>query len=158
MVDVIQHQIDEEGDRYVSGLEVVPENRCPVCDRPRGVVADLRELSARNALDAEGAAFCWREWGCEDQCRAAAVDWRARALRAEARVAELEEDVERTALEHDRNRHVVFGRAGDWLLLKAPHPSTPERMREIEKLIMLFELLNFGKVEECRDAFYFDAV
>lgn len=54
--------------------------RCPRCDR---------EVCESNRLRLHGVRG-WHLHPSDDECRAHAVDWRARALAAEVRVAELE--------------------------------------------------------------------
>lgn len=71
---------------------MINEERCEICDRPMGTQALLDELGPYSDREAEGAAYCWGAYG-EAQCREAAVDWRARALKAEARITHLEAEL-----------------------------------------------------------------
>lgn len=71
---------------------MINEERCEICDRPMGSDSLAADLQARGAPEAEGAVYCWGAYG-EAQCREAAVDWRARALKAEARTATLEAEL-----------------------------------------------------------------
>jgi hypothetical protein len=57
----------------------VPEERCPDCDRPMATRADF-ENHPENCQHCW--TLCWREY--HDGCVAPRVDWRARALAAEA--------------------------------------------------------------------------
>lgn len=58
-------------------------DRCPVCDRPQATAEQWARVERdENIPAAEGAAVCWGEG--EPQCTMARVDWRARALAAEA--------------------------------------------------------------------------
>lgn len=57
--------------------------RCPVCDRPEATADQWARVERdENIPAAEGVAVCWGEG--EPQCVTASVDWRARALAAEA--------------------------------------------------------------------------
>lgn len=73
--------------------------RCPICDRPKfmfsntGIIADSDDVAAAVARG-ECAEFVQLFDGlgvfCEMNCKAHTVDWRARALAAEAKLAERE--------------------------------------------------------------------
>ena len=57
--------------------------RCPVCDRAVATAEDYDTIP-----EGHGAHLCWRAWD-NRQCDAARVDWRTRALAAEAEVERL---------------------------------------------------------------------
>jgi hypothetical protein len=63
--------------------------RCPVCDTPLASEADLRR--AQDAAPGDDyhwrGELCWAPWGQDRRCSRKPVDWRARALVAEARLA-----------------------------------------------------------------------
>lgn len=58
--------------------------RCPACDRPLATQADYDATGEGERTD-----LCWRAWN-NDRCMHPPVDWRARALAAEERIATLE--------------------------------------------------------------------
>lgn len=82
----------------LSGVEIDGAGhsaRCPDCDLPLATQAD-HDATA----EGEGDDLCWRAWAGDVCCRTP-VDWRARALAAEARVVELEADLVRLACVDD---------------------------------------------------------
>lgn len=71
----------------MQGTGVVKGEKCHVCDRYPGMENDPHpdgECPARGGESCVCESLCWGD----EQCRDAAVDWRARALRAEAELAE----------------------------------------------------------------------
>ena len=71
---------------YMEALEAsaARPRSCPVCDRERATAADLAAYP-----EGAGAHLCWRNHGNPHACDAHAVDWRARALAAEAALRSL---------------------------------------------------------------------
>lgn len=70
---------DRRGVARAEGVGAVSGDRCEICDRPR---ADDAHLDSCPGCD----VVCS---GIREECRAHAVDWRARALAVEEQLAEL---------------------------------------------------------------------
>lgn len=69
--------------------------RCHDCDLPLATQADYDATP-----EGRGAHLCWRDWN-SDRCVHPPVDWRSRALKAEAAATQLasEHDVARSRLD-----------------------------------------------------------
>lgn len=84
--------------------------RCPVCDR-----LQVDPALAHSLAEEEAAPLCFRavgSQGSERECRAHAVDWRARALAAEAE-REKWQALNRELLAHERDAHVTIASVTD---------------------------------------------
>jgi hypothetical protein len=83
--------------------QVTAPTRCPTCDRPPATAEQWRDMEAE-----EGPDLCWGDPGC----RYNAVDWRARALAAEAEGERLRETlggrISALAAELERTQDALF--------------------------------------------------
>lgn len=95
-------------------------DRCPTCDRPRAT-----EEQWCTVREGERADLCW---GDGIDCRANAVDWRARAQRAEAAIEAFATTVDDAARHHESRgrggQHVPF--TGDFASMP---PSSMVRLK-----------------------------
>lgn len=74
---------------------MIERERCPICDFPLATEADWsRAVTQGHTADLrvyEGH-LCWRDMMTPDHHPGPAIDWRARALKAEAALAALAEE------------------------------------------------------------------
>jgi len=75
----------------------VSRTPCPICDFPLATVDDLVDDGSLDTEAQERAAFgtllCWNRWSNDH--RGPAIDWRARALRAESALLRSDTEVSR---------------------------------------------------------------
>lgn len=75
---------DDDGGRPINpdvGTAAAMTDRCPICDRP--IATDEQWRATMPPRSAARSDLCWDGY----ECRTHAVDWRARAMKAEAELA-----------------------------------------------------------------------